>query len=226
MDQHRQLDSYAEQWLAGYRAQGKAIHCRAGCAGCCHLAVHATFPEAAAIARQLSPHQTGQLSSYIDRLKQALATTSDLRNYLKNHRISVGPCPFLDGDGCCSIYPDRPLSCRALLSTRPADWCTVDFAELDEWDRQAYESGLDREVVAWPTHFVAATQELGRELEDQLLDTMRQQKGWALAGNLAAMVWLEHQHQLDRRGITTARQVREVLAAEGLGRDFLLQLAG
>jgi len=223
--QHRQFDRFIDQWLTNYKALGKAIYCRTGCAGCCSFAVHATFPEAAAIAGQLSRRQTAQLSAYISRLKQALSATSDLKNYLKSHRQAVGPCPFLDGQNNCSIYPLRPLSCRALLSTRPADWCTVDFSELDKWDKLAYESSLDRQVVAWPTHFVAATQDFGRELEDQLLETMRQGKGWALSGNLCAMVWLEQNHPLDQLGIVTTQQAKEILTAEGLDHSILLHLS-
>lgn len=216
------MDKFVDQWLADYRARGKGIFCRAGCAGCCRLAVHATFPEAASIAGQLSQEQTARLSAYIGRLQRAIATVTDLKSYLQSHRLAVGPCPFLDAQGQCSIYPVRPLSCRALLSTRPAEWCTVDFADLDRWDRQAYEQGLDRQVVAWPTHFVAATQDYGRELENQLLESMSQQQGWALAGNLAAMVWLERRHQLSRRSRLTKQDVRAIRAAEGLGHDFLL----
>lgn len=224
MRQHRQFDKFVDQWLTDYRALGKTVYCRAGCAGCCGLAVHAAFPEAAAIAGQLDQQQTAQLSAYIDRLKLALSTVIDLKSYLKSHRHTIGPCPFLDAQKSCSIYPVRPLSCRALLSTRPADWCTVDFSNLDKWDKQAYESSLDRQVVSWPTHFVAATQLFGRALEDQLAETMRQQTGWALTGNLAAMVWLEQNYQLSHRGTMTTQHLRNILTTEGFADDFLLRL--
>jgi len=222
--QLRQFDRFIDQWLTDYRALGKPIYCQPGCAGCCWLAVHATFPEAVAIAGQLAPQQTIRLSAYITRLKQALPAKADLKNYLKIHRQAVGPCPFLDGQNNCSIYPVRPLACRALLSTRPAEWCTVGFSELDKWDRLAYESSLDRQVVSWPTHFVAATQDFGQQLEDHLLGAMQREKGWALSGNLCTMVWLEQKYQLNWRLITT-RQVREILAAEELNHGFLLQLS-
>ncbi len=226
MRQHRQFSRFVDQWLTDYRALGKTIYCRAGCAGCCLLAVHATFPEAVVIAGKLSQLQTTQLSAYISRLKHALSTLSGLKSYLKNHRQSVGPCPFLDGQNNCSIYPVRPLSCRALLSTRPAGWCTVDFSELDTWDKQAYESSLDPQVVAWPTHFVAATQDFGREMEDKLLETMQREQGWALSGNLSAMIWLEQKYQLSQCGVAAAQQAREILAKERLDQEFLLRISG
>ncbi len=226
MRQHRQFNRFVDQWLTDYSALGKTIYCRAGCAGCCLLAVHATFPEAVRIAGKLSQAQTTQLSAYISRLKQVLQTVNDLRGYLKSHRQSVGPCPFLDGQNNCSIYAIRPLSCRALLSTRPASWCTVDFSELDTWDKHAYESSLDPQVVAWPTHFVAATQDFGRDMEDQWLETMQREQGWALSGNLAAMVWLEQKYQLSQRGVAAARQARKILATERLDQEFLLRISG
>lgn len=223
LQQHQQFDKFVDHWLTDYRALGKTVYCRPGCAGCCSLAVHAAFPEAAAIAGQLDQQQTIRLSGYIDRLKQSLATVNDLQSYLKSHRRTIGPCPFLDAQNNCSVYPVRPLSCRALLSTRPADWCTVDFSALDKWDKLAYESSLDRQVVSWPTHFVAATQAFGRALEDELLETMLGQKGWALSGNLAAMVWLEEQHQLSGRDKMTTRELGDILAQEGFAHDFLLR---
>ena len=224
MRQHRQLDSSLAQWLATYQATGRKIHCQAGCSGCCSLAVHATFPEALTIARQLSHEQAERLSGYIRRLKQALPTLYDVKSYLTGHRQQVGPCPFLDRQDQCSIYAARPLSCRALLSTRPAEWCMVDFATLGPWDRQAYENGLDQTTVAWPTHYVAATQDCGRRLEQELLDTMRRNRGWALSGNLAAMVWLARNHGLHVRAPSTSREMTDLLKQEGFDRPFLLEL--
>jgi len=222
--QHRQLDSYLEQWLAAYQTTGRKIHCQAGCSGCCSLAVHATFPEALTIARQLSPDQAERLSEYIQRLKQILPNLSEVQGYLKAHRQRIGPCPFLDRQDRCSIYPARPLSCRALLSTRPAEWCRVDFSTLDPWDRQAYESGLDRETVAWPTHYVAATQDFGRRLEQELLESMRQERGWALSGNLGAMVWLARNHRSHERPPPTSQEMTALRKQEGFDRTFLLEL--
>lgn len=226
MNQHDHLEKFISAWLTNYRATEKTIYCREHCSGCCHLAVHATYPEAVAIAEGLTGAQSKKLADYIERLKVALTELTDLKSYLKRHRQELGPCPFLDGHGACSIYPTRPLSCRALLSTRPAVWCTVDFSKLDRWDKQAYESSLDRQVVAWPTHFVAATQDFGRELENTLLELMRKEKGWSLSGNFAVMVWLEKNNQMSKHHIATTQQVRDILTAYELNNHLLLNLTG
>lgn len=225
MKQHDQFDKFASKWLTDYRQSGKPIYCREGCAGCCHLAVHATWPEAAVVAGRLTAQQSMQLTDYVERLQDALPELTDLKSYLKRHRQTLGPCPFLDAAGACSIYPVRPLSCRALLSTRPAAWCTVDFSELDQWDKQAYESSLDRQVVAWPTHYVAAAQDFARELERDLLAAMLQQAGWTLSGNFAVMVWLAscgHLHGID---IKTTAQLQSLLAAQRLDNNLILNCA-
>ena len=226
LKQHDQLEKFTNEWRINYRASGKTIYCRENCAGCCHLAVHATYPEAVAVAEDLSGLQLKNLSGYVERLKTALPELTSLKCYLKRHRQGLGPCPFLDAHGSCSIYAIRPLSCRALLSTRPAAWCTVDFSELDHWDKQTYESSLDRQVVAWPTHYVAATQKFGHKLENTLLESMQQKKGWSLSGNFAVMVWLERNAQLSKHNVTTTRQVRDILTAHGLNNHLLLNFTG
>jgi hypothetical protein len=111
-----------------------------------------------------------------------------------------------------------------LLSTRPAAWCTVDFSELSPWDKQAFESSLDRQVVAWPTHYVAATQQLGRALEETLLASMRRDKGWALSGNFPLMVWLERSCRLNGRDKLDVQELRAILAARQVDSSLLLTI--
>jgi Fe-S-cluster containining protein len=183
--------------------------------------VHATYPEAVSVAEQLSTQQTEELANYIERIKAAQDNWTDLKSYLKHHRQALWPCPFLDHKGSCTIYSSRPLACRALLSTRPAAWCTVDFSELDRWDKRTYENRLDREIVAWPTHYVAATKELGQELENTLLESMQREKGWSLFGNFAVMVWLEQTCRLSRSELTK-KKFRNILAANELDNPLLL----
>lgn len=222
MKQHDQFDNFVSEWQAGYRESGKTIYCRDSCPGCCHLAVHATYPESVAVAKVLTEPQQIRLTEYIASLKAVLPELTSLKKYLKKHRQELGPCPFLNVQGSCSIYPVRPLSCRALLSTRPAAWCTVDFSELNEWDKQAYISSLDRQTVAWPTHYVAATQDFGRELESHLLESMQRSRNWCLSGNFAVMVWIEQSTRLSQKHTATTDQVREMLSSSGVFNPLLL----
>lgn len=220
LKEHQQFASFFAAWFNSYRESGKPLYCREGCSGCCHLAVHATFPEAVAVAAELSAWQTTELNAYVERIKKAHKDWGDLKSYLKEHKNKLGPCPFLNQQSCCSIYPLRPLACRALLSTRPAVWCTVDFSELDNWDKQAYENGLDRQIVAWPTHFVAATQDFGQKLENSQLEAMTHEKGWSLSGNFAIMVWLEKNCHLSQ--VTNRDEFLELMITSELDSNLLL----
>lgn len=220
MKEHQQFATFFAAWFDSYRESGKPLYCREGCSGCCHLAVHATFPEAVAVVPELSAQQTAKLAAYVERIKKAHKDWGNLKSYLQEHKKNLGPCPFLDRQGCCSIYSLRPLACRALLSTRPAVWCTVDFSELDSWDKQLYETSLDRQIVAWPTHFIAATQDFGQKLEKTLLESMVHEKGWSLSGNFAIMVWLEQNSHLSK--VTSRDEFLEILMSNGLDSNLLL----
>jgi hypothetical protein len=224
MQLHQQFDKFFQTWLADYLATGRAIYCRKGCAGCCNLAVHATWPEAAAAAAELTDQQAHRLNVYSERLLAAKPELTNLKSYLKLHRQALGPCPFLSDEGACSIYTFRPLSCRALLSTRPADWCVVDFSELSPWDKQAFESSLDRQVVAWPSHYVAATQDFARALEETLMSSMRQARGWAMSGNFALMVWLAWSGQLDASAFSSAEKMQAFLDKKQIYHSLLLKI--
>lgn len=223
MDPHHEFDNFTDQWLADYQSANKNIYCQSGCSACCRLAVHATFPEANAIAAQLSAQQAETLNAYILRLKERLSDLHDLKVYLRQHRQSIGPCPFLDRAGDCSIYALRPLACRALLSTKPADWCAVDFSALDEWDKQVFANSLDRQVVAWPTHYVLATQDFARRLEQRILEQMQNEYGWRLSGNLSVMTWLEKSYQFSKRNLTL-QQVETILSEHRFDNPLLLSL--
>lgn len=199
---HLHFDEFTRVWLGLLNGKTATIHCGKGCSGCCSLAVHTSFPEAATVGATLTIPQQQRLSGYIERLIAKQPELTDMKSYLRRHREEIGPCPFLDNEGSCGVYAVRPLTCRALLSTRPAEWCSVDFTALDEWDRQAYEAGLNRQIVAWPTHYVAATQEMARQRESDLLVSMQQKCGWSLAGNFPLLAWLAHPERLGRSGIT------------------------
>jgi len=221
---YERFDHFAGLWLAAYRKTGRSIYCRDGCAGCCKLAVHATWPEAAAIVGRLSEWQIKSLNDYVRVLQKVSPEFSDLKSYLKRHRDELGHCSFLDAQGSCSIYPMRPLSCRALLSTRPSAWCTVDISELTDWDKRAFESSLDRQIVAWPTHYVAATRDLGRDLESSLLGAMLRKRGWALSGNFAVMAWLALNSRLSSADRFTKNQLQDLLVTHQLDNPLLLRL--
>ena len=191
-----QLDAMIAGWGAHYRTSGGHLYCGAGCSGCCTLFVQATLTEAVGIAPLLNPAQVQALEGYVARQHEALHDVVDLKSCLRLHRKTIGPCPFLDPEGRCGIYQHRPHACRALLSTRPADWCSVDFSELSPLDKELYLGALDRSAVAFPMHYVAATQDLANELEQKTLQQMGSTFSMAISGNLPLLVYLERRVSL------------------------------
>jgi hypothetical protein len=89
--------------------------CRAGCAHCCHQAVGVVAPEVLAIHDHLRKTRTRDgLAAVADRVRRADDRT---RGLPAAERLSPElPCPFLEDDGQCGIYPARPLACRGANS--------------------------------------------------------------------------------------------------------------
>ncbi len=223
-ERHTLLDRQIARWLEDYRQKGGAIHCARGCKGCCNLSVNATFSEALAIAADLSESQRVRLETHATRFIELTRDVTDFKHYLKLHRSEVGFCPFLGEDGACEIYALRPFSCRGLLSTRPADWCAVDFGQLTDLDRQLFMASLDRSVVAFPTHYVADTQEFARALEDESSHDSLTTFGVSLTGNLPLLVYLQVRYRLNEVLEGGYQTAADLLAQEGLEHPFAIML--
>jgi hypothetical protein len=203
-------------------AGGGRIYCARGCRNCCNLAVQCTFSEALLVADTLGEEHTAGLDEHISRLRRHLKEAVDFKSYLRLHRQKIGFCPFLEADGACGAYAVRPFACRSLLSTRPADWCAVDFAELHPLEKQAYLSSLDPALVAWPTHYLAAPRDLGQELESATFWRMQDSFGFTLSGNLPFLVWLEMKYRLSEVAEKGQAAVLALLKKERLNLPFLV----
>ncbi|PLY04383.1 MAG: zinc/iron-chelating domain-containing protein [Desulfuromonas sp.] len=201
-----------------------AIHCRTGCGHCCTMAVNCSFPEAVRIAHVLTAGQRQNLERALPLLIRISREAQDLKDFLRRFRRELG-CPFLDSEQRCTIYPVRPFSCRALLSTRPGAWCGVDFSELHPLERQAFLSSLDRELVNFPTHYLALPQEIGQELEVTTQLDMRDACGVSLSGSMIYQIWLELEHGLSEQLVNNSVGARDLLVREQQEHPYLLQLA-
>lgn len=221
--QLRFMDMICSSAATDYRSRGGEIFCGKGCGSCCTLAVNCTAAEALLVARTLDEKQQGRLKSYVERLKGAVGEAADLRSYLRLHRKELGGCPFLD-DGICGVYHARPFSCRALLSTRESRWCGADFSKMKADEKQAFVESLDRSAVAFPMHYLASTQNAGRELEMQASMQTTKVFGFSLYGSMPALVHLFAEYSLlDALG-KGADAVLAVAASAGLDSPFVLQV--
>jgi Fe-S-cluster containining protein len=195
-DEAHNLDRLTTDWLNARASSSKRIFCAAGCSNCCTLFVQATLIEALIVAEQLDTAQTEKLEGYVLRQRDIFAGESDFLAVLRKQRTQIGPCPFLDDAGSCSIYEQRPLACRALLSTKDPAWCGIDFQTLDPLEKRLYLESLEREVVAFPVHYVAHTQSAAQSAEARILEQMRTLPGGAISGNFPLLVYLASTHQL------------------------------
>jgi len=124
-------------------AEGKMRSCQKGCAACCRMMVPLAPPEAFGLMdsiRSLPGEQRERIAQRLANSKSIL-----LAHGLWHRLVEIGessqppddealepinqkyyalrmPCPFLE-DEICSIYDERPASCRELLVTTPAEYC-------------------------------------------------------------------------------------------------------
>lgn len=119
--------------------EGRAISCREGCAACCRQLVPLSPAEAfllADVVDALPEARRGEVSNRFERAREALERS--WIGYALRHRMAEDPkraaelaigyhrldldCPFLV-DERCSIYMDRPSTCREYVVTTPSAAC-------------------------------------------------------------------------------------------------------
>lgn len=206
-------------------AAGQQIYCGPNCSNCCSLTVNCSYPEALLLAGNLLPEQRQAVTDRIPELLKLSRQAPNLKEFLQLFQQQPTACPLLhQPSGNCAVYPLRPFSCRALLSTRNSSWCGVDLSALPELEKQLYLSSLNPEVVAYPTHYLAASQELGRKLETEQLQRQQESFGLAVSGNLIFLLWLELEYQFSSIVATGIAAVESLLAKERLEFAYLLEI--
>jgi hypothetical protein len=219
----RFMDMLCTSAAGDYCSGGGEIFCGKGCGSCCTLAVNCSAAEAFLMAAALSEQQKRAVAVYVAKLKEKTSGIADLKGYLSLHRKELGGCPFLD-EGICGVYPVRPISCRALLSTKESRWCGVDFSELTSAEKLAFVESLDPTAAAFPMHYLACTRNAGQQLEAQLSLQMLQEYGFSLYGNMPVLVYLFTEYDLFDSFGKGADNVMAAAAAAGLASSFLLQV--
>lgn len=222
--QQRFIDLLNQQCCGEQLERGNTIYCRKGCSGCCSLNVHCSFTEILAILPLLSEQIITTVASYAKQLQQLANRTTELKSFLRLSRQQLGQCPFLDENGSCQIYSVRPLSCRALLSTKEPHYCCLDFSTLSSQEKQDFMASLDQAVVNFPTHYLAVPQQIAMTAEQQCSDSMINTFGFALSGSLPYLVFLEQQFQLSDQIAKGFDATLAFLNDHQLNTPFLLQV--
>lgn len=122
---------------------GKTPSCSKGCAACCRMLVPLSSPEALALGqwvRSLPSEQQARISKRFAEAKAQLLShglwkklselgdtstppnDDEVEEVNRRYYALRMPCPFLE-DESCTIYDERPVACRELLVTSPAERC-------------------------------------------------------------------------------------------------------
>lgn len=222
--QHAFVDLINQQVCGEQPARGNTVYCGKGCSGCCNLNVHCSVSEVLAIVPTLSANTLATLARYAEQLQQFGADADTLKTFLRSSRQQLGNCPFLDPAGSCQIYSTRPLSCRALLSTKEPHYCSLDFSTLSSEEKQDFMASLDQAVVNFPTHYLAIPQQIAMTAEQQCSDSMINTFGFALTGSLPYLAYLQHQFQLSDQLEKGLENTLNFLDQHQLNTPFLLQI--
>lgn len=119
--------------------QGRPISCKKGCGACCRQLVPISEVEARHIREVVSklpePRRTTVLARFAEARRQLeasglLDSLNKRADWSDGEGRAIGlryfaqgiPCPFLEEESC-SIYHDRPVTCREYLVTSPAENC-------------------------------------------------------------------------------------------------------
>lgn len=175
--QERFHDLYDRFLSYNVRANSLHVACGRGCDRCCRhypTSIHAL--EIAHLYRHLKerPDLEALMQQCRDRVADFEGWTafceetyresgsSEREDLALEHYYDEGnPCPFLGGDGACTVYRHRPTTCRMYLASSPPEVCepeSVTSPEADIFTIPPDESiavrlkRLDRAIDYWGHH--------------------------------------------------------------------------
>lgn len=119
---HKVIDEYNEEVFA-HPLVKQFSPCKMGCSACCHTQVSVTEDEAELLAQKIN---TGLV---IDKnlLQLQMETRDDSSAFFKI-KFADRKCIFLDSEGSCRVYEDRPAVCRTNAVLGEADQCDTSDA--------------------------------------------------------------------------------------------------
>lgn len=109
---HKEVDEFVAEVFSDPLVQ-KLSPCRQGCSACCHTQVSITADEAELLARKIN----NGVSIDMNLLEKQASVPAD--EYFSKLSFAERKCVFLDENGACKVYADRPSVCRtnAVLGT-------------------------------------------------------------------------------------------------------------
>jgi Fe-S-cluster containining protein len=138
-------DGIVEEAIRSVEERGERISCKKGCGACCRQLVPISEVDARRIRQVVDGYPEPRRTKTRVRFAEAIQRLEEtgLLDKLR-HRDQWGnsegraigleylqqgvPCPFLEEESC-SIYEERPITCREYLVTSPAEHCARPSAE-------------------------------------------------------------------------------------------------
>lgn len=114
---HNMVDEYNKE-VFSHPLLKQFVPCKSGCTGCCHTQVSVTDDEADLLAHNIA---NGVEIDYRRLLIQADAGNDS--NAFFNIPYKDRKCVFLDANGACKVYKDRPSVCRTNAVVGEATQC-------------------------------------------------------------------------------------------------------
>lgn len=115
---HRMIDE-ANQPVFDNPLVKQLSPCKKGCTACCHTQVSVTEDEASLLANKI---HSGEVVIDLDRLKVQMKVQNDSSAFF-SLPYEQKKCVFLDAEGGCTVYADRPSVCRTNAVLGSADQC-------------------------------------------------------------------------------------------------------
>ncbi|MCD6056012.1 MAG: hypothetical protein K0R12_974 [Gammaproteobacteria bacterium] len=151
------IDIMVKEAVRDVNDEGSKVSCRKGCDHCCHLLVEISWTEALEMAYWLAEQPESERNHFIARIHDNAKDAREL--FLQSRRdkqyadrvldeeaeISEAthdayfydkkrPCPFLSTEGVCLAYEVRPSTCRTHVVTSPAELCSAEVSDSDDYD--------------------------------------------------------------------------------------------
>jgi Fe-S-cluster containining protein len=143
-------DAYGQFLSHNVAANSIHVSCGRGCSRCCHHFVTSTHALEVLSVYENIRHRD-DIEALIAQCHQRVEDYDAWREFcgvtyperspserddlaLEHYYDERNPCPFLEGDGACGVYPDRPMTCRMYLASSPPEFCEADHITDDEAD--------------------------------------------------------------------------------------------
>jgi Fe-S-cluster containining protein len=138
-------EGFLDVGVADEAAAGREVSCKKGCGACCRQLVPISAIEATEVAGVVDRMPEERKKVILERFADARRRLEEVGmlepllhpdQFSDEHMRNLGreyfkfgiPCPFLEEESC-SIYLDRPITCREYLVTSPAENCAAPTPE-------------------------------------------------------------------------------------------------